>query len=192
MCETSRVFSQAEQFTETYTIRPCTARDLRALQGISRLTFSDTFAPFTPPQDLETHLATAYASEKLRRELSNPNSAFFFLEFHDDENTLPAAYLKINIGEAQTEPVDPDALEIERIYVRPDAKHMGLGTALIEFSMGIARQMGITRAWLGVWEHNEPAKAFYRSMGFVYHSEHPYPVGNDPQTDWILVRDIEA
>jgi ribosomal protein S18 acetylase RimI-like enzyme len=44
--------------------------------------------------------------------------------------------------------------------------------------------------WLGVWEHNRGAIRFYERHGFVKFGEHPYYVGNDCQTDWMMRLDF--
>lgn len=46
--------------------------------------------------------------------------------------------------------------------------------------------------WLGVWEHNEPAKAFYRAMGFVETGAHTFVLGSDAQTDLIMKHALTA
>ena len=50
------------------------------------------------------------------------------------------------------------------------------------------QQRGSTTAWLGVWEHNPRAIAFYRKWGFTPVGEHCFAVGDDPQRDVILER----
>jgi ribosomal protein S18 acetylase RimI-like enzyme len=42
--------------------------------------------------------------------------------------------------------------------------------------------------WLGVWERNERAKAFYTKNGFIDVGSHVFMVGREAQTDRILVR----
>ena len=41
--------------------------------------------------------------------------------------------------------------------------------------------------WLGVWERNPRAIAFYLKAGFVQVGSHVFMVGSDRQTDWVLV-----
>jgi ribosomal protein S18 acetylase RimI-like enzyme len=47
-------------------------------------------------------------------------------------------------------------------------------------------------AWLGVWEHNPRAIAFYRKSGFVEVGDHVFPVGRDPQRDVVMARAVAA
>jgi ribosomal protein S18 acetylase RimI-like enzyme len=53
-----------------------------------------------------------------------------------------------------------------------------------------ARGAGHETMWLGVWEHNERALAFYRKWGFEVVGEHIFQVGDDPQNDLLMVRQL--
>ena len=44
--------------------------------------------------------------------------------------------------------------------------------------------------WLGVWERNPRAIAFYIKSGFVVVGSHVFIVGNDRQTDLVLVSSL--
>jgi ribosomal protein S18 acetylase RimI-like enzyme len=41
-----------------------------------------------------------------------------------------------------------------------------------------------------VWEHNTAAIAFYQRYGFVKTDTHPFALGSDVQTDWIMQLDL--
>jgi ribosomal protein S18 acetylase RimI-like enzyme len=44
--------------------------------------------------------------------------------------------------------------------------------------------------WLGVWERNPRAIAFYRKFGFREVGTHVFPLGNDPQRDIVMARPV--
>lgn len=44
--------------------------------------------------------------------------------------------------------------------------------------------------WLGVYEKNINAQHFYKRHGFEGVSEHTFQVGSDPQTDWLLLKNL--
>jgi ribosomal protein S18 acetylase RimI-like enzyme len=94
--------------------------------------------------------------------------------------------MKLNTGSAQTETVGGDAMEIERLYILSHFKRHGLGTAFIRQAENAAVSQGISTIWLGVWEHNEPAKQFYTRMGFIKTGQHVFMLGDDQQTDHIM------
>jgi ribosomal protein S18 acetylase RimI-like enzyme len=57
----------------------------------------------------------------------------------------------------------------------------------MEFFLEQAAKGDYEVVWLGVWEHNERAKQFYRKYGFTESGHtHGFPIGNTPQTDMWL------
>lgn len=40
--------------------------------------------------------------------------------------------------------------------------------------------------WLGVWQENKGAIQFYERHGFQKFGTHPYFIGSDEQTDWLM------
>ena len=161
---------------------------VQALREISCETYYDTFKEsIVNPQDMEDFLRDAYSIETLSQELENPESEFFFL-YQEDRLV---GYLKLNVGAVQTEQgVAENTLEIQRIYVRPSEKRQGFGTVLMDFAMQHAKEAGFDSVWLGVWEHNDAAQAFYKGHGFVRVGEHVYWTGNQADTDHILLKKI--
>ncbi|MBP2058051.1 ribosomal protein S18 acetylase RimI-like enzyme [Lactobacillus colini] len=169
-----------------YTIKKVTTRDVKELQKISRLTFKETFGADNSAENMAEFLDKAYDEEKLLKEIKNPNSQFFFLLV---DNKV-AGYLKVNEADAQSEDVAKNALEVERIYLSKDYQHRGLGLVLIKLAEKIARENNKDNMWLGVWEHNLNAQKFYQKDGFKRISQHTFIVGDDPQTDYILLKSL--
>lgn len=169
-----------------YIIKPITTSDVEKLQKVSRETFKATFDPYTAPNDMVRFLEEDYETVKLVKEIENPNSRFYFLMVQNEI----AGYLKINVGDAQTEHLRENALEVERIYLRSSFQHRGLGNVLLDFAEKTAREEGKDYMWLGVYEKNVPAQHFYKRHGFSKVSQHTFQVGSDPQTDWLLVKKL--
>ncbi|HYW82577.1 MAG TPA: GNAT family N-acetyltransferase [Spirochaetia bacterium] len=165
-------------------IRRCELADLDALRTIAFGTFDDTFRRLNDTASFNEYLDASFSRTRLEAELKNPDSTFFFL-YSDD---LLAGYMKINRGDAQTDVKDPSALEIERIYVTRDFQGLGLGRALIDKALETARAARKKTVWLGVWEKNENAIAFYRKMGFSKTGTHDFFIGKKRQTDFIMRR----
>lgn len=170
-----------------YTIKKVTTADVSELQAISRETFKATFDEYTAPDDMARFLKEDYETEKLIKEIENPNSRFFFLMVQDQV----AGYLKVNVGDAQTEQLKPNAFEVERIYLRQKFQHQGLGLVLIKLAEKIAREENYDYMWLGVYEHNLNAQRFYAKDGFKRVSQHTFQVGSDPQTDYLLLKKLD-
>lgn len=99
-----------------------------------------------------------------------------------------AGYLKVNIDGAQTEKMGNESLEIERIYIRSKFQKHGLGKYLLNTAMEIAIERNKKKIWLGVWEKNENALAFYKKMGFVQAGAHSFYMGDEEQIDFIMTK----
>ena len=169
---------------ETISIVPVNMVDLTKLQTISRSTFAQTFDEHNNPEDMQAYLNASFSAEKLLAELNNINSAFYFA-MEKNSNKI-VGYLKVNTGDAQTEKNDLNAFEIERIYV--DKAYFGkkVGQLLFDKAIEIANSKKVSYVWLGVWEENHRALAFYTKNGFKAFDKHLFKLGNDVQTDIMM------
>ncbi|MBP1045735.1 GNAT family N-acetyltransferase [Enterococcus sp. BWM-S5] len=167
-------------------IKKGTSADIKMLQEISIETYTDTFGAQNTAENMAAYLNSAFTLEGLAEEMGNEGTSFYFIYF--DEQL--AGYLKLNVGDAQTESVAESALEVERIYILPSFKRKGLGNQLIETAIEKAKAQNKKNIWLGVWEENEPALNFYEKMGFVQFSKHSFFMGDDEQTDLIMVKSL--
>lgn len=168
------------------TIKKCTLEDLYELQTISIETYTETFKEHNTPENLAAYLEQAYPLDKLEQELSVPSSYFFFI--YSDQHL--AGYLKLNTHDAQTEPMGKDALEVERIYVRKAFQKLGIGKQLLNKAIEMAKEQNKKTIWLGVWENNDNALAFYRKKGFVQTGSHSFYMGDDEQTDLLMAKTL--
>jgi len=171
----------------TMTIKKCTIEDLRELQKISVETFTETFKDQNSPEHLNAYLERAYNLDQLEQELANRSSQFFFVYLAQEI----AGYLKVNSDEAQSEAMGADSLEVERIYVKKKFQKHGLGKQLLNKALEIALEQKKKKIWLGVWEENENAIAFYQKKGFVQTGAHSFYMGDDEQVDLIMSKTIQ-
>ncbi len=167
---------------ENTLIKKISLADIQALQSISKQTFLEAFAESNSAENMQKYLEEGFEMSKLKTELENPDSEFYFAMF----GTKVMGYLKINFGKAQTELKDSKGLEIERIYVLKAYYGQKVGQILYDFALNIAKQMQIDYLWLGVWEKNERAINFYTKNGFVEFDRHIFHLGDDAQTDIMM------
>lgn len=167
-------------------LTPCRIEDLALLREISIQTFEETFAADNSGEDTEAYIADAFSAEKLRSELDNPASAFYFAR----ESGKIVGYLKLNRPPAQTELNDDKSLEIERIYVAKKFHGTGCGGLLLEKAVACAKESGGEYVWLGVWEKNPRAIRFYEKNGFRRFGEHVFQFGGDKQLDYLFRKDL--
>ena len=168
-------------------IRKLDITDLENLQKISITTFRETFEEVNSEEDMQKYLDENLSVEKLKSELENPNSEFYFAE----NDKLILGYLKINFGNAQTENQGNETLEIERIYVLKEFFSFKIGQILFEKSLEIAKEKSMNFIWLGVWEENHRAIKFYEKNGFKVFGKHKFVLGKDVQTDLLMKLNID-
>lgn len=166
------------------TIKKCTLEDSLNLQAISVETFTETFKDHNSPEHLNAYLERAYNVNQLKQELTNQSSQFFFVYYKQEV----AGYLKTNTGDAQSEAMGDDSLEVERIYVKKKFQKHGLGKHLLNKAVEIAKLQKKEKIWLGVWEENENAIAFYKKKGFLQTGAHSFYMGDDEQVDLIMTK----
>ena len=163
-------------------IRKIGLDDIYLLQKISKATFIETFSTQNTAQNMQDYLKNDLAIEKLETELTSVNSNFYFAE----EGDAVLGYVKLNIGDAQTEPLQDDGMEIERIYVLQQFLGKGIGKQLFEFAIQQGHLWKKTYLWLGVWEENQRAIQFYRMQGMVTFDKHIFRLGDDEQIDLMM------
>ena len=161
--------------------RECLLADLKALVALSRRTFIASFEQYNTPEDFRSYLESAFSEGRIRQELLHPDSMFYFVK-QQNTNT---GYFKLNENDAQTEFQEPAGMELERIYVVPEAQGRGIGEKIMAFVLEVAQAKQKGYLWLGVWEKNTRAIRFYERLGFERCGTHPYYIGTDMQTDFL-------
>ena len=160
--------------------------ELEELQQISRTTFTETFSVQNSEENMRNYLRDNLSLKKLGEELNNPESSFYFAEMKDQV----IGYLKLNVGAAQNEWKENTGLEIERIYVLKEYHGQKIGQLLFEKAISIATSMKMQYVWLGVWEKNKRAIAFYTKNGFKVVYQQLFKLGDDVKTDYLMKRTL--
>lgn len=173
---------------EKINIRKITAADIDALHSISVQTFYETFSAMNSEENMTKYLETNLSKNRLQDELNDDKAAFYFAEV--DGNVV--GYLKLNSGQSQTELIDQNGLEIERIYVLKELLGKKIGQQLYEKAIDIARGKNAEFVWLGVWEENERAISFYKKHGFAPFDKHVFNLGDDEQTDIMMKLELKG
>lgn len=172
---------------KTITISKATIENKETVQLIGRQTFLETFSANNTEQDMKNYLEESFSDQQISSELANSDSLFFIA--WEDEN--PIGYLKLNIGQAQTELQDNTGLEIERIYVKNIFHGKKVGQLLYDKALEIANFQQKTYIWLGVWEQNPRAIRFYEKNGFIAFDKHIFKMGADEQTDIMMKKSLQ-
>lgn len=171
---------------ENLITKQCDNKDIATLQALCVKTFTETFLAENTPDDIATYVAEHFSAQQLEQELGDANSMLLLVEYHG----TAVAYMKLNFEQSQTEREYPGSLEIQRIYVLKEFKGRHIGKRLVDTAVEIANREHLDYLWLGVWEHNSRAIAFYEKQGFKKFATHSFKLGNDVQQDHIMRLDL--
>lgn len=168
-------------------LRQCGLSDLAVLRNLAIKTYWETYGAQNTPENMEAYIRTAFHADQLGRELSDPNSEFFFL-YADD---VLAGFMKLNEAPSQTDVNDRESLQLERIYISGSFQGMGLGQFLIDSAIQTAVRRKKKYIWLCAWEHNYKALWFYEKNGFWKMGAHTILMGSEEQTDYLLRKNLQ-
>lgn len=161
--------------------------DLNELQQIARQTFAESFAEFNTQADMEHYLNHNLSLASITNEWRDRGSAFYFAR----AGGQTVGYLKINHHNCELcLATAGSGLEIERLYILKEFHGKNFGSQLIRFSETIAANHNHKYLWLGVWENNFGARAFYQKLNFTLIGEKNFQLGNDMQRDQLLIKPV--
>jgi len=166
-----------------FRLRTAVAADAARLAEFAARTFSETFAAENTAEDMQMHLASAFSVERQRREIEDPAMTTLILE---DAGGRWAGFAQLRAGKISDGVPREGSIELYRFYIDSPWHGRGLAADLMEGAKQHARARGASSLWLGVWERNARAQAFYRKQGFSKVGKQVFVVGSDPQTDDVM------
>ena len=164
------------------TIRRANPEDAGLLAELGARTFSETVAADNSPEDMAAYLAASFNPAQQTAELADPASTFFIAEI----GGRAAGYAQLHAGGPAEGVEGAKPVELVRLYVSREWLGRGVGEALMRACVDGARRAGHGTIWLGVWERNGRAQAFYRKWDFRAVGEHVFHLGSDPQRDILM------
>lgn len=187
-------------------VREAIAEDAAPLAEMARRVFHATFAADNDPADMAVYLAEAFGERRQAAEIADPRMRTFVAEAIGGRDATAGqlskpvqtpqliGYVQLQRGEPPECVSDRDAVEIKRFYVDHSWHGRGVARRLMEAALAAASEnrppWRARTIWLGVWERNPQAIAFYRKCGFTHVGEHAFLFGRDVQSDWVMVRAI--
>lgn len=167
-------------------IRQATVQDAELLTRLGTALFIQTFAHVNAPEDLAAYLPTAFSPVIQATELEQSGTVFLLASIGD----VPVGYAHLAVTKPAEDVSAADPIELVRFYVDASWHGQGVSHTLMEEILGQAARGGHDRLWLGVWEKNPRAIAFYQKKGFEIVGRKDFLLGSDLQTDLVMVRDL--
>jgi ribosomal protein S18 acetylase RimI-like enzyme len=170
------------------TIRQATIEDAKLLTDLAYTTFWDAFAhhPKNAPDDLNHYMRQAFNQEQIESELADEKNIFLIAEIGGEA----AGYSKMVIDYIEPGITAEHPVELSRLYAHQKHLGQGVGQMLMDACFERARDEGRDVMWLGVWEYNPRAQRFYEKNGFRFVGSHVFQLGEDPQTDLLMQKEL--
>lgn len=160
--------------------------DAGQLSALAEKTFRDSFSVVNTPEDMGLHCRSSYSEAIQAEEISNPDMVTLLWEQGGRLN----GFAQLRWGEAPGCVVADAPGEIQRLYVVGDCHGKGVARDLMNACIDEMRSRRSDVVWLGVWERNPRAIAFYRKFEFLDVGAHVFRLGNDPQRDIVMARPV--
>ncbi|MBX9767788.1 MAG: GNAT family N-acetyltransferase [Bdellovibrionales bacterium] len=167
--------------------RPASETDAQTLADLGKSTFIETFAKDNSKDNMDIYVSKTFGLDQQLSEIRDP---YRRIEIAWDGDA-PAGFLHLLKGPADASVIGPKPIELLRLYIDSRWQGKGLGAALMNRGLQYSREEGFQTLWLGVWERNFRAQAFYKKFGFRTVGKHIFSLGSDDQIDLILERAVD-
>jgi diamine N-acetyltransferase len=167
-------------------VRPALLSDALPLSQFGARTFRDAFAAENRPENLEAFLAKAYGVPQQSAEIADPSVATLIAE----ANREMVGFAQLRGGVTPACVIGPHPIELWRFYVSREWHGRGVASTLMAVIVTEALRRGARTLWLGVWERNGRAQAFYRKCGYLVVGQQPFVLGNERQMDLVMARPV--
>jgi ribosomal protein S18 acetylase RimI-like enzyme len=170
-------------------VRLASPRDANLLAELAARLFEEAFGSANTPDDMQMYVAKAFSPKAQRDELSDPMRVVWIAE---DPDGAPIGYAMLRRGGTAPGVDAVASAEVQRIYVDRAWHGRGAASALMGACADQAREWAADVLWLGVWERNPRAIAFYEKMGFRVVGKQTFLLGRDVQFDLVMARDVSS
>ena len=165
--------------------------DAPAIAAFAARTFRDTYGAETGADDVEAYVREHLTPVVFSADLAAMRTAVVVAE---SEGAQLAGYVQLRAGARPDSPdldptvLPPDAfpIEVARLYVDPPWHGRGVAAALLGQAMAAANALPDGCVWLGVYQRNPRAVAFYRKLGLAVAGTQTFDMGRDRQLDWVM------
>jgi ribosomal protein S18 acetylase RimI-like enzyme len=162
------------------------------LARVAAALFEQTFADANTPEDMAVYLADAFSEQRQRRDLSDEHNRIWLARDASTRSVIGYAHVRLDTVPAAQPGTHVRGAEIARLYADRSWHGRGLGAALMRACIEAARESGAGLLWLGVWERNARAIAFYKRQGFESIGEQSFMLGADRQRDLVMALDLTS
>lgn len=146
-----------------YEIEPAAVADAESLSVLATQVWLDTYAVRGVRADYATHVLREYAPGAFRAALAAEDTRLILCR----EGEFLLGYVRLLLA-PEPRGEGCGTAEIGTLYVQPAQKGRGIGGALLDAALEVARQAGHDRVFLTAFAGNHAAAGFYLARGWRF------------------------
>lgn len=156
--------------------------DAELLAKLGRQAFFEAFGVYNDPQDMQAYLDKSFDPDFIRIQLTDDTVSYVIAYFDE----VAAGYSKIKRNNAPPELQGNNCMQLERIYALQAFLGKKVGSSLMKNCIDAANKESYDHLWLGVWQQNDRAIAFYKQWGFTIIGTKQFIIGKEVNDDFVM------
>lgn len=165
-------------------LRDAIPSDAEALARLGRISFCHAFEHLYRPEDLSGFLEEVYSPDAVAAEIADPGIRHQLTE--DAQGSGLTAFIKVKYESPYIEHSDAKRpLCLGQLYTDPARTGEGLGAALMDWCLNLARQRRCDAVQLSVYSENYGAQRFYQRYGFGKIADIGFWVGEQRDAEFL-------
>jgi GNAT superfamily N-acetyltransferase len=168
-----------------FSIHPCGWKHYSLLADIGAETFYETFSHENEKADMVAYIEKTYNLKQVEENVLREDVHYYVA--YDEKQDV--GYIKL-IENVEVALLGGKVIELEKIYVRKPMQGSGVAALLMQQAIDFAKEQGANHLFLGVWQENERALAFYKKFGFEIFTTRTFMLGKRQCDDFLLKLDL--
>ena len=167
-------------------IRLATIDDVPVLCRLGAATFRETYSPISDPGEVDEYADEHFTPDKVAAWFRKPCARTLLAEV----DGVPVGYAHLRHAKVPACVADRKAVELARLYLLGTAQGSGLGRAMMAAVLAQAAGLQARTVWLGAYDRNLRALAFYGRHGFTQVGTHDFEFGGLVYADPVFTRPV--
>lgn len=145
-------------------LKKVTLKNIVQLKELCRQAYTLNFHDHWNAGGLEWYLEKEFGNERLKVDLKDKNITYFFILY----NQIPVGFIKLKINAVLDNSLK-NISELEKIYILPKYKGMGIGKLALKTLIDKTKKNGKDYLILDVLDSNHSSIAFYKTFNFQFY-----------------------
>ena len=163
-------------------IRDATAQDALCIAVLGMQVFLDTYATDGVRDSIAREVLYAFSPDNMSKIIASSDTLVIVAEVRD--HLVGFAQVAMSTGHDLIS--DPNASELQRLYVQENFTGKGVGYRLLEEAEKYAYFHGASLLWATVWIGNDRALKFYPRQGYEHLGSPSYTFQNETHENHLF------